>query len=113
MIRGVNPPSPAPTLVPSPQEKDAELLPSSSQRQHNIVKETEQYTYIDWDDDDVHHPFNWSFRKRWLNVIVGLLFNAVTAMNATGYTAGKTQGSMELSTSPEIWMTGMTAVSGT
>jgi hypothetical protein len=96
--------TPAQTLAPS-------LHDDSSFEKRNIVKETEHYVYIDWEQDDTHHPFNWTLKRRWANTFVALLFNAVTAFNATGYSAGVRQGSMELHTSRLMWLTGMTAVS--
>jgi hypothetical protein len=102
--------SPAQTLIPLRDDRDdAEVQSKSSER--NIVKEADGYTYIDWQDDDIHHPFNWSLRKKWLHTFVGLLFNAVTALNATGYSASIRQGAMELNTSREIMAIGTTAVS--
>lgn len=99
--------SPTETLVPtqSQEAKDAEY----GSEKRNIIRETSKYRYIDWEEGDPFHPFNWSLSRRWRNTFIALMFNSMTAMNATGYSAGKIQGSISLNTSPEIWMTGTTA----
>lgn len=99
--------TPAHSHTPSQQEEKND---DSSTETLKIVQESKGQIYIDWNLNDVQHPFNWSLQRRWIITFVALLYNLLLVSNATGYAAGVEHGSTELHTSRFMWLIGMPCI---
>ncbi|CAO1615117.1 unnamed protein product [Parajaminaea phylloscopi] len=64
---------------------------------------------IDWQNHDPEHPWNWPEDRKWLSLLVAVLFNSSTAMNATGYATTTEGAANDLNVSETAYLTGSTA----
>lgn len=63
--------SPTETIVPSPTDQSIDkdsrgsrkLEESDTSRSLNIKEKKGTALYIDWEEGDIHHPFNWSLSE--------------------------------------------------